>query len=161
MSRKSLLYAVFAVLALQNLGIAQETFYYKEGKKIPLSVDSSKNFVLVESTVDPSEFKSQLNAMGNSVSGFEKVGAFSNLNMLEDSEVGLSEEAAALTSSWAIVDQINVQFEAGEEGPDQRVAYRSPFFKTKSGKSIGVSHLIYVKLRGEAALKEMAAGLGG
>ena len=163
MSRKSLLYAVFAVLALQNLGIAQETFYYKEGKKIPLSVDSSKNFVLVESTVDPIEFKSQLNAMGNSVSGFEKVGAFSNLNMLEDSEVGLSEEAAALTSSWAIVDQINVQFEAGEEGPDQRIAYRSPFFKTKSGKSIGVSHLIYVKLRGEegeAALKEMAAGLG-
>ena len=142
----------------------QETFYYKNGERIPLTVDHSKNFVLAENNVSRRALERNFRNFESTVEKFARCGPFNNLNRLDNNRAGLANDAPAIASSWAIIEGIPPQLDANRNlANDRQLAYRAPFYKTSGEVSLGISHLLYVKLKQEtdrAKLIESATELG-
>ncbi len=154
--RLALLLTVLLFTWFPTSGVGQDFYYYKDGARVPLELDGSKNFVLLNAAVERQGLEATANAAAGSVSKFEKVKPFKNLNLNQEEGVNLAADAPAMVSSWAIVEGVTPQLNANSEALDKDVAYRAPFFKMPNGQSIGISHLLYVKLKAEGGKKRLS-----
>lgn len=126
---------------LSDQAFAQEAFYFYKGKKVPLKVDHSKNYVLLSAKTQQSSLEHSAKASKTVLRKFENVKSMTDLNLaaVEEPQTSLK---------WAIIDNIRPGAELlSQNSMASNVIYKAPFFITPDGKQVGMSHLLYVKLR--------------
>lgn len=118
---------------------AQETFYYKRGEKIPLKVDASKSYVLLQPETTHEQVETAVRVGKAALQRFDTVLAPKGLNLTQDSLAG---------AKWAIVDNTDVSAQPLDQGAlSDKVLYKAPFVRTRENKQVGISHLVLVKLK--------------
>jgi len=137
--RVSMLAFVFTVSA--NSAIAQGQHYYEKGNKVPLAVVQGKYFVLFGDDTGKDAALQILKGDQAVLRRFESI--------KPPKGITLTPEGKALSYNWAIIDNVS----DGSVRQYQRktqIRYTAPFFTTKSGEEVGLSHLFYVKLKAES-----------
>lgn len=127
---------------------AQETYYYKKGEKVTLEVDKSKTFVLFAPETTKAAVQEATKPVKATLKRFEAFKSPENLNFV------LAPQPAR--PKWAIIDNGGLALAPGDV-VSQKVEYKAPFFKTKDKKQIGMSHLLYVKLKDAADKAKLEA----
>ena len=109
-------------------------YYWYKGNKIPITINTTKSYILFESS---DEANLQLPLL-NSKSGLSaaKVTLSSRLQ-LQDA----TRSAANDNLYWAEVATADVNAQ------DKALVYSAPYFKTSDGADLGLSHLFYVKVK--------------
>ena len=130
----------------------ETSYYWYDGQKIPLTVDTDKKFVLVDASAEPMLFSA----------GASSEQAFADVS-LSPSIVKLPRMRAAATEpklKWTTVSSAQP---VTRSAVDAEVIYEAPYFRTEEGYEVGLSHLLYVKLKDkgdESVLLRLAADNG-
>ena len=129
----------------KQLTQGQEVFYYQRGEKVVLNVDTTKSYVLLLEDTNRASLSENTKSSNTVLKQFGEVKPPKNLNLSES----VNQQAAPM--KWAIVDNIAVNTSAfSQEEMKSKVVYQAPFFTTPKGKPVGMSHLVYVKLKEES-----------
>ena len=132
----------FAVLgaACQTAGAQEPVYYYKKGEKVPLRIDASKTFVLLSPDATRERVEEALKGTKAAVKQFGEVQPPAGLNLTRDKP--------AKAAKWAIIEGTDPEARPFAQGEVAKlVLYQAPFVRTRDDKSVGMSHLVYVKLR--------------
>ena len=141
LAKLTAVWLVLTALALLSQPVlAQETFYYKKGQKIGLTVDDSKAYVLFSPETTQLNVEEATKSAEAVLRRFEMVKEPIGLNLTQDSPFR--------GAKWAIIDNLNVAAQPLDQGGlANNVLYKAPFFVTEDQKHVGMSHLVYVKLK--------------
>jgi subtilisin family serine protease len=118
----------------------EETYYYKKGERVPLKVDPSKAYVLFTPETTQERVEKATKEKKADLKKFDTVKLPTGLNLVQD--------PPAKAPRWAIIENVDASeqpFDLAELSKD--VLYKAPFFLTKDNKQVGISHLVFVKLR--------------
>ncbi|MCP4407294.1 MAG: S8 family serine peptidase, partial [Gammaproteobacteria bacterium] len=127
-------------LDLSGAPQGDDVFYYRKGRKVTLKVNTSKNFVLVESETNKDVLATSLKSSGAVMRQFRETKPLTSLNLIQE------ESKARL--NWAIVDRIDPKAAPLERAATAKsVLYKAPFLVLQNGEEVGLSHLFYVKLK--------------
>lgn len=135
--------ALVAWCGTPQKGAAQDDlFYYRKGEKIALKVDASKSYVLFSPTTTKTEVEKATKPVGAVIQRFDVVKVPTGLNLTQDTTA---------EAKWAIIDNNDISAKP-LTSPEiaKNVLYKAPFFLTKDKKQVGMSHLVYVKLKDPA-----------
>lgn len=116
-----------------------ETYYYKQGKRIPLTIDQTKTFVLFSSETTRNEIEEATKPSRAVLKAFDAVTKPKGLEMNVNARV---EDA-----KWAIIENEDISARPLDNAAIREdVLYQAPFVVTEDKKQVGMSHLLYVKL---------------
>jgi len=118
-----------------NISAQDSTYYWYKGQRRYLKTASESEFVLINNLSSRSEIEESLRHQGIISVGVISTKTFKK-NLISSEEV---------MYKWAIIDKNNV--ESLKVDSSKNILYTAPFFKSKKGIRIGISHLFYVKLR--------------
>lgn len=109
-------------------------YYWYRGNKIPITINSTKSYVLFESS---GESNVQIPVQNlNSASTAQKVTLSSHLQSQEGTRA-----VADNNLFWAEVASADLNLQ------DQTLLYTAPYFENMDGEEMGLSHLFYVKVK--------------
>ncbi|WP_278832659.1 S8 family peptidase [Porphyromonas cangingivalis] len=117
-------------------------FYWYKGKKVLLYPDAQKEYILYKASDEDKLFQN----IKSSTSGL-KIGEISKQTRLIHTPLNSSIANDAL--KWAIIPK-----EASMSTKNE-ILYRGDFFTDENGKSVGLSHLFYVKLKAEKDFEKL------
>jgi len=127
-------------------GSAQDTFYYHNGKKVPLKLVVGKKYVVLEAGATQNSIASNLNKANSHATQMQvqKIPA----------GVKVSESYRPSARKWAVVS-VAPAVESAVNTPQainlapikEQVVYEAPFVRTPAGREVGVSQFVYVKLK--------------
>ncbi len=127
------------------------TFYYRDGKKVPLTTNPSKSYVLFDAEATRQDIEQTLVDDAAVVRRFEELKPLTTLRLRDPEAM-----AAAPKVYWAIIDDIQPgAAPLAQDDIDDRVLYQAPFLLTEQGAEVGLSHLFLVKLHSEADLAQL------
>lgn len=140
-----------AVGHVSTTGIAQEeTFYYKKGEKVFLKVDPSKTYVLLSPETTQKGVENAAKTTKAVLKKFDTIKVQTALN--------LTQPPPDKPAKWAIIDNTDVSAQPLDQAEiAKNVLYKAPFFLTKDNKQVGMSHLVYVKLKKPGDKAELEA----
>jgi subtilisin family serine protease len=142
-TRKTCLLLLASALAPICQASAQTTFYYQKGKKVPVTPVPQKKYVLFAPEVNRDEVEQAVKPTGAVLLKFNKQKPIKSIQF--------SNEAQPPQFNWAIIENKELAANPLDKAPvAEKVVYKAPFFKTKNGNEVGLSHLFYVKLRNQA-----------
>lgn len=120
--------------------VAQEqTYYYKKGERVPLQVDTSKTFVLLSPETTREDVEKATKPANAVLKKFDTLKAPTGLDVTLEPAKG---------AKWAIIDNSDITAQPLDQAAiATNVQYKAPFFLTKDKKQVGMSHLVYVKLK--------------
>mgnify|MGYP002623106982 CR=1 FL=1 len=129
---------IFACCAL-----AQDTFYYSRGKRVALTVNPNKVYVLYEAESDGEGLEESIQPTGAKLRRVGETQPLTGINVFAE------ERPPALV--WAVVEDLSIDANAWERGEmAEGLVYKAPFVFTAKGEEVGISHLFYVKLNNES-----------
>jgi len=133
--------ALVLVIGTPQMTLAQEeTFYYKKGEKVFLSVDESKFYALFSPQTEQADIENATKPVKAVLQRFEDVKASSGLNLTQDPPANMPK--------WAIIENTDISAQPlNQAAIAENVLYKAPFFLTRDKKQVGMSHLLYVKLK--------------
>lgn len=134
--------SLMCFFACESIADAQDIFYYHHGEKVPLKIDSTKSYVLLKPDTQKNSLERSTKSTKAVLRRFDTVRPQTNLNLIAD--------APPPVLKWAIVDNIestSLTLDRSEVAND--IVYKAPFFLAPNGKPVGISHLLYVKLKRE------------
>lgn len=118
---------LFACLAFFGFKTNQDgDYYWYKGKKIPLTLNESKRYILFSKKPVDTDLRSII-----------RIKKILTTKSLVAREVTLKDDERW----WAVVSQKDRKIIRNE-----LIEYEAPFFNTANGKELGLSHLFYVKL---------------
>lgn len=133
-------FILLCLIILSSNLYAQDDYYWYKGKKISLLKDNSKNYILYKSE-QAKQIKTAVDNHNWKLFNEDEDRTAKLLKPLEERNVSISKK-------WAIIEKFGAsQASLKSNQISSHILYSSPFFKTKDGESIGLSHLFYVKLR--------------
>jgi len=150
------------MLASTTLIYAQEYFYYYNGKKKPLELNTEYVYLSTSAAISDSVSLKALINKGAAIRQFNADKAVKGVKAVAQSEdQGLSYWAEVKLGQKLSSDNYQEYLTELEEYNSVRNA--SPYFKDKNGDRIGLSEYLYVKLRKDGdieSLAKMASELG-
>ena len=132
-----------------NAVIAQSSYYWYRGQKVPLTKNETKKFVLYSSS----------SSQRQATSVFERLGAKVGTTGTHSVSAAIApyKSSKGLHGSWAIIQS---QHAIAAATASDEIAYEAPFYVSSDKIEAGVSNLFYVKLKSPAdlaALEKLAA----
>ncbi len=128
--------AVFMFVPIKIDAQSNEYYYWYKNEKKPLSLNSTKNYVLIETGLEKQNLSERLRI------SISKIGEIKNLNLRNTLNLYNKSQSYG-TSNWTIVSDVN----QSEKLDIEEVKYIAPFFFSEDGDELGLSHLFYVKLK--------------
>lgn len=142
---KRLLLILWLLTAIFTVSYGQNSFYYYQDNKIPLEEIKEKKFILFDNTI--LKETQAVSLLGSQVS---RIDTFVRDNILGGLKKRPNVEEEA---SWALV-RLKADMDLSSV---KNISYTGSFYKTKEGKEVALTHLIYVKLKKEESIQELEA----
>lgn len=116
---------------LQTKAIQGQDYYWRHGKKVFLDKAPGKQYLVF----DTADEKTVLNAIGG------RVIRQGETRLETTRQKRVAGAAVAALDKWAIVESARIKSDA------RQIKYKGDFYTTEEGRSVGLSHLAYVKLK--------------
>ncbi|MFH0756011.1 MAG: S8 family serine peptidase [Bacteroidota bacterium] len=131
---------IICSLLFTNLNAQDSTYYWYEGQKQYLNIASDQEFVLLKNNISKEELENELNWKGP-------------ISIVLRTEIAYQEGPKLnepSTKNWAIIKKNRE--ERLEIKSLQSILYSAPYYESKKGKRVGISHLFYVRLKSQEDL---------
>lgn len=140
------LFFFVTLLLIISVGFAQENkyYYWHEEEKMPLEIKPDKHFVLFDREPDKVQLSHTLKIEKEIIEDIRK---FEFGASLIPYDMGNYKPKRYWTIVKSYIDEIDLS--------SPFVTYYAPFYYSKNGKELGLSHLFYVKLNKPADIKEL------
>lgn len=123
---------------------SSDYYYWCDGVKIPLTVNETKSYVLVETAKLESVSKSAITNRGG-LGTTRTIENHAALGIRSSKKAGMQKSLMSFTLDNALQNSIN----------PQDVVYEAPYFKTSDGADLGITNVFSVQLTGEQNLAKL------
>ena len=135
-----LMFFLFPVL------LPAQSYYWNNGKKVGLQIDSTKHFVILKKEVSNAQIlKRELDTSKLQVRTFKKTKIAGHLNFIDSN--------SRKTQTWSVIDSKSKRNHSRLNS--NKILYQTPFYIQDKGKPFGLSHLFYVKLKNTKQLDSL------
>ncbi len=133
------------IVATRSIGDAPEYYYWYHGKKIPLTVNENKSFVLTETAQFEQASRSTI-LTGSRIKGTRTMNGYSSLSIERS---GKSAKEKTYFTSMILEN-------AGLKTIDiEDVVYVAPYFTESNGEEVGITNVLSVRLEGDEDLAKL------
>ncbi|MCK9450055.1 MAG: S8 family serine peptidase, partial [Bacteroidales bacterium] len=134
--KKNYILVLFAIMSLSVHAQDSEYYYWHNSEKQILKIKDEKIYLLINVEINNDSLASKLRIDTQRIENHEKL-------ILSTSIVPIQSVNQSLNSYWAVVQGSGTELNLSLP----EIIYHAPFFYSKDGNELGLSHLFYVKLR--------------